>query len=347
MALQNSIDNITTPTKKSYLKKWLSYIEQYNLLLERGMQFNSYSKDKALKKLEFIGYYRLSGYFFAFRKEPSINEFIEGTQFKDIIELYKFDRKLKLLLLDAIERIEVALRASIAYQVTQRDVMFLNNDSNFTLGRKIANRNNRYKNKKNGKLQKDHTVGMLLNNLRKRINKKLNKRKSEPAIAHLLSEYKPPYPLWIVIQIFDFSDLCDLFQIIDLDLAKQICTKFGVKTPSVFTSWIQSIRAVRNICAHHSRLVNRNLSISPSIPNVRSDFPWITFWGTAELIDSTKIFSLICIIHHILNFIEASRKWDERLVLLMSEFPKINVQKYNSIEKVMGCPKEWKKIKEN
>ena len=347
MALQNSIDNITTPTKKSYLKKWLSYIEQYNLLLERGMQFNSYSKDKALKKLEFIGYYRLSGYFFAFRKEPSINEFIEGTQFKDIIELYKFDRKLKLLLLDAIERIEVALRASIAYQVTQRDVMFLNNDSNFTLGRKIANRNNRYKNKKNGKLQKDHTVGMLLNNLRKRINEKLNKRKSEPAIAHLLSEYKPPYPLWIVIQIFDFSDLCDLFQIIDLDLAKQICTKFGVKTPSVFTSWIQSIRAVRNICAHHSRLVNRNLSISPSIPNVRSDFPWINFWGTAELIDSTKIFSLICIIHHILNFIEASRKWDERLVLLMSEFPKINVQKYNSIEKVMGCPKEWKKIKEN
>lgn len=340
-----SVNNkkFVTPTKE-YKKKWLSYEEQYTHLSQRGMSFDNYPIEKALKKLEFIGYYRLSGYSHAFRKSPSEDHFIEGTKFKDIIELYKFDRKLKLLLLDAIERIEVAVRSCLAYQLSQKSVCFIDSDSNFKLDRIITSNNNRRINRqKNG--QDNHlTVRRVLNNLRNKVAEKLKSRSNEPAIEHLLSTYKKPYPLWITIQIFDFSDLCDLYQIIDLDLAKEISKKFGVTSPSTFSSWLQSIRVVRNICAHHGRLVNRNLSVLPSIPNVQESFPWISLWKSAEYIDNTKIFSIICILHHILNFIQASKSWDNRIVELLAGFPKIDVEQFNSVIKVLGCPEGWENI---
>ena len=284
----NKHNNFFSITTKEYKKKWLSYEEQYLLLLQRGMSFDSYSKDNALRKLEFIGYYRLSGYSHAFRCSPSDEKFVEGTKFKDIIELYKFDRKLKLLLLDAIERIEVAVRSCLAYQLSNKSVSFIDSDSNFILDRIVTNNNNRRINKqKNGGFSNNLTVRKVLFNLRKKISEKLNSRKNEPAIEHLLATYKEPYPLWITIQVFDFSDLCDLYQIIDSDLAKVVSNKFGVASPSTFLSWLQSIRVVRNICAHHGRLVNRNLCVLPKIPNIKNAYPWICLWKSAEFIDNT------------------------------------------------------------
>jgi len=333
-------------TKKEYKKIWLSYDEQYSLLYQRGMSFENYSKDKALRKLEFIGYYRLSGYSHAFRCSPSDEKFIEGTKFKDIIELYKFDRKLKLLLLDAIERIEVAVRACLAYQLSNVSVSFIDSDSNFELDRIVTNNNNRRKNKKTGGVSDTLKVKNVLHDLREKISEKINSssRKNEPAIEHLISTYKEPYPLWITIQIFDFSDLCNLYQIISLDLAKNVSNKFGVVSPAIFLSWLQSIRVVRNICAHHGRLVNRNLSVLPKIPNVKEAYKWIALWKSAEFIDKTKIFSIICILHHILNNIQASKSWDNRIVQLLNEFPKIDIEKFDSVKKVLGCPEGWENI---
>lgn len=346
MTIDNNFCNAYGTPKKSYSKKWLSYEDQYNLLLERGMSFDDYTKEKALKKLEFIGYYRLSGYSYDFRNFSSIGHFLEGTQFKDIIELYKFDRKLRLLILDAVERIEVALRASLAHYATKKSVMFLDDDLNFNLNRIINSWANRKQIKRKGGIPKEITVKKLLYDLRLKVKEKIQHRRFEPAIEHLLSNYKEPYPLWIVIQIFDFSDLCVLYQILDKDLAKEISGKFGIKSPKTFVTWLQSIRHVRNICAHHSRLLNRNLSFIPRIPNVINDYKWIALWGTTESIDTNKIFVLICVLHHILKYIEASRSWDKRLVELFSEFPKIKIEKFDSVEKVMGCPKEWKKLEQ-
>jgi abortive infection bacteriophage resistance protein len=48
------------------------------------------------------------------------NRFHQGTTFEDILNLYTFDRELRLLVLDAIERIEISIRAKWAYHLTQR-----------------------------------------------------------------------------------------------------------------------------------------------------------------------------------------------------------------------------------
>lgn len=98
-------------------KKWLSLSDQLELLQERNMFIDD--ERKALNYLERIGYYRLSGYSYSFRQfgvdGQRLDNFVEGTKFSDIIDLFVFDKRLRLLALDALERIELAVRVDIAY----------------------------------------------------------------------------------------------------------------------------------------------------------------------------------------------------------------------------------------
>ncbi len=68
--------------------------------------------DKATRYLDFIGYYRLSAYFLPYQSGE--DQFKDGVKFDDVLNLYIFDRKLKLVLMDAVERIEVAVRSAIS-----------------------------------------------------------------------------------------------------------------------------------------------------------------------------------------------------------------------------------------
>lgn len=70
---------------------------------------------KAKRYLKNISYFRLSAYTrpFYIPSNTDDHRFISGTTFDDVLKLYIFDRELRLLLLDAIERIEVSLRAQM------------------------------------------------------------------------------------------------------------------------------------------------------------------------------------------------------------------------------------------
>lgn len=87
--------------------------DQINLLKVRGMIF----KDEAAAPHFFanISYYRLKGYWWDMQDDPAQHTFKADTYFEDIIDRYNFDRQLRLLLFDAIERIEIALRTKMIY----------------------------------------------------------------------------------------------------------------------------------------------------------------------------------------------------------------------------------------
>ena len=108
---------------KRPMKEWTSFNQQLELLKERGLIVEN--EQKALGYLKTIGYYRLSGYLYSFRQFDSRNpkykldSFIEDSQFDDVKELYMFDKKLRQMALDALERIEVALRVNISYSLGQ------------------------------------------------------------------------------------------------------------------------------------------------------------------------------------------------------------------------------------
>ena len=110
----------------TYSRPWMKFAEQLALLKSRGMDVGS--EQAALSYLERIGYYRLSAYWHPFRvwmmqqhadsgriASVRTDKFMTGTHFVDAVNLYLFDKKLRLIVLDALERIEVALRVDIAY----------------------------------------------------------------------------------------------------------------------------------------------------------------------------------------------------------------------------------------
>ena len=97
-----------------YGKPPLLYADQLNLLISRGLVCPDSAR--ALEWLQRIGYYRLSAYFLPFR-QPQTDQFKAGTALDDVVALYKFDGGLRLLTMQAIDRIEVAIRAVITYHV--------------------------------------------------------------------------------------------------------------------------------------------------------------------------------------------------------------------------------------
>ena len=95
-----------------FSKQALTINEQIELLAQRGMAIDD--RQSAHDNLKFISFHRLKAYWEPFelpRKNGGNRAFRDGTCFDDVLKLYRFDRKLRLLVLDAIEVVEVALRA--------------------------------------------------------------------------------------------------------------------------------------------------------------------------------------------------------------------------------------------
>lgn len=114
------------------LKPFRSPHDHIALLQARGMVIKDV--DKARRCLSRIGYYRLSAYWYPFRKSvvlPNLgekkpqthifDEFIPGTDFDEVFDFYVFDKEMRLLVSDALERIEIGLRAQVANLLGARD----------------------------------------------------------------------------------------------------------------------------------------------------------------------------------------------------------------------------------
>lgn len=117
----------------NYNKPALDINQQLDLLASRGLTFPD--RQKAYLSLQFINYYRLSGYTISF--EQFINnkrnhQFKPGVTFDDILALYDFDRHLRMLVMDAIERIEVAVRTQMC-----TNLAITHNDAHWHLNKEL------------------------------------------------------------------------------------------------------------------------------------------------------------------------------------------------------------------
>jgi abortive infection bacteriophage resistance protein len=100
---------------KPFGKPATTYAEQLVLLQKRGMTINNV--DEAKFYLQHLNYYRLCAYWLPFESDHTTHQFKPDTCFSDVLNLYFFDRELRLIVLDAIERIEVSVRSQWAYQL--------------------------------------------------------------------------------------------------------------------------------------------------------------------------------------------------------------------------------------
>jgi abortive infection bacteriophage resistance protein len=103
-----------------FAKPATSIDDQIALLKRRGLVIAD--ELRAKHYLRFVGYYRLAGYALPFQvnyNADGSHRFLDGVSFEDILDLYVFDRKLRLAVMDAVERIEVAFRAQFSQTMSE------------------------------------------------------------------------------------------------------------------------------------------------------------------------------------------------------------------------------------
>ncbi|MGQ4006567.1 Abi family protein [Francisellaceae bacterium CB300] len=234
---------------KQSIKSWTSYQEQVEILKNRGMAINDESK--AIKYLQNINYYRLSGYSYIFRYMDDNNNrrFRENTHFTDVKELYVFDKRLRLLVLDAIETIEISLKANFAYTLGKYDSLAHLDEKYFDLS--IDNKNTKDPNWRINKFNK----------LQKTIKKNIDDSSKEDFIKHHLNNYNG-IPIWVALEVCTFGNLSVMFSLLKSQYAKEISKIYNINSPLLFSRLIHSITIIRNISSHHGRLWNKRFGHS-------------------------------------------------------------------------------------
>jgi abortive infection bacteriophage resistance protein len=355
----------------SYQKPYLTTEQQLALLKSRGMIVSNDAKASA--SLSRIGYYRLSAYWYPNRKsetytDPSagvekmrvLDDFRDNTSFADALDFYVYDKKLRLLVLDALERVEVGLRTDIALTLglqgawAHRDPGALHGKFtrlNVSLDRfrQINDLNQQ------GRSEFDiaEIVGVNISTVRfvlnkpheaqkskfsewlSRLDKKFKKAESKEDFAnHFANRYpndKPP--IWVAVEVWDFGTMSHFFSGMKISDRNTIAAKYGLLSGDVLESWLRNLNDVRNFCAHHSRLWNRNMSYIPAWPKVGA-VPQLDHVGIPTL---SRFYASAVILQHLLKVINPSSSWSLRLFRLVTTLP---VNPYVTLASA-GFPENW------
>ncbi len=230
------------------------------------------------------------------------HDFVDGTTINDVINLYIFDRKLRLLVMDAVERIEVAIRSVIS------DTMSVAYDPHW------------FADSANFKEAFDHA------NFMEKVDETVKKvGQHQTFIKHYHGNYDdPPYPpSWMLFEILHFGTVSKIYSSLPLPHQKEIAKHFGVHY-KVLTSWLHTISSLRNICAHHARLWNRVFGISPKRVN--------TLKGHFERND--RFYAQIVAIKILLDKITGHSLWAKKLKDLLDDYPEVP-------QKHMGFIENW------
>ena len=296
-----------------YEKPPLTLEQQADQLIGRGMEAD---RDILIERLRVVSYYRLSGYWYPFREpDPSnrgskLDRFVEGTSFDSVWDRYVFDRHLRLLVMDAIERIEVATRTAIAYHHSHAHGPFGYADDRSTMPRMKSDRHRK-----------------LLDSIQTERN-----RSRELFIEHFETKYGDSHgdlPAWMAIEIMSFGGMLTMYRGCPAEVQKAIADQFRVPDV-IFDSWLGAIHVTRNICAHHGRLWNRVLGVKPKIPRAKK-FP---DWHEPVSVTGDRVFGLLTVCKHCMNIAAPQSSWAESLRILLEKHPAIPTSK-------MGYPAGW------
>lgn len=287
-----------------YTKPPRTFNEQAELLLSRGLIAD---KSFLIDKLKAVSYYRLSGYLFPFRNED--DSFKPGTSFGTVWKRYTFDRQLRLLVLDVIERIEIAVRTNLVYKHVHKYGPF-----GYQSHSNLPN------------ISKERHVEFM-----KRLSIE-QRRNKEIFVKHFMDKYGDIHyhlPLWMSCEIMTFGMTLTFVNAIDKPMRQELSALYGVPD-NVFLSWIRSINAIRNICAHHSRLWNREVGYKPDIPRRRKN----PQWHEPVEVKANRIFGILTVMKYMLNRIAPQSSWKNRLEDLLVRYPELPI-------KSMGFPDNW------
>ena len=308
----------------SYVKPWTGVADQLAVLMARVLIVTDNAK--ALDYLHRIGYYRLSGYWFAFRQRNATaaitDNFKPGATFQNAVDLYVFDKQLRLLAMDALERIEIALRVDIAHSLGKLDTFaYLRGDlfhSTFSA-------------------ELDKQSGLTKHHVWLTKHAQLINRSKEDFVQHNKTKYGLPLAVWVACEVWDFGTMSTLFSGMREADQDAIAIKYGVTNGRVFATWLRSLNYLRNVCAHHSRLWNRNIVDQPKLP-ASALMPWIAPFET-DSHARARCYLLLCIMRHMLLVVNPTSSWPTRMRDHLQSFPNLDHLRLNQLG--MGAAVGW------
>lgn len=249
------------------LKPFLSLEAQADKILSRKCLGE---RSFVIEKLRYVNYYRLAGYLYPFRKRRAADgfveeEFEEGTVFEQVWDLYRFDRRMRLLLLDAIERIEIGIRTAVAYRWAED-----------CANAKISNPQGRKSCYRKGKIN-----GGLIDLVQRQYeNSKAPCAHHYKGEAWNISDVKE-LPVWVFVEFTTFANLKVLCEdCLKPKVSKRVASDFGFQDTDKFFAVLEVLREVRNTCAHHGMVWNKPWEksgtrnpLAPDLPGNSVDFP--------------------------------------------------------------------------
>lgn len=287
-----------------FTKPPLTVNQQADLLLARGLGAD---KAELVARLTSVSYYRLCAYWYPFKRPDETFE--PGTTLELIWRRYTFDRQFRLLVMDAVERVEITIRSRLAYELTQRFGPFAQRDSRAFPGIPVA----------------EHQ--RLLDDLRENAQ-----RSREAFVEHFRTTYDefPDLPLWAAAETMTFGQMLTMYRHCGKHVQRDIAALFRV-SGIVLSSWLLTLNYIRNLCAHHSRLWNRVLALKPMIPDIRHQ----PLWHAPQAVSNERVFVVLTLLRQLLSHTAPQTQWRERLYTLLDTYPEIP-------RPAMGAPADWK-----
>ncbi|WP_110472999.1 Abi family protein [Williamsia limnetica] len=317
-------------------KPFLAISDQVSRLRDRGMVCED---AETMQWLTAVGYYRLSGYWYPFReanpadRQRPLDTFSTGTSFAEVARLYEFDRHLKSKVHSGVERIEVAMRSQLGHLLGEIDPMAHENPANFRPGF-------------------DHSG--WLKTARGRIARS---RGRDAFVDHHFTKYGGHLPIWVLTDILDFADLSKLFAGMRSADQQELSTWFAITPPPpdprastasqrrqrrkwrqhpALESWLLQLSVVRNICAHHSRLWNRQLP-----PATTAALRAVPGFEGLPKDQSERIFGTLCMIGVLLRTTSPGSTWTHQVKeLVTTSFDQLD----NRTTAEMGFPPGWETL---
>ena len=291
--------------KVPFNKPATSYTQQVNQLQQRGMEFDDPAQAEFY--LQHLNYYRLGAYWLPFEANHGTHTFRPGTRFADVLNLYLFDRELRLLVLDAIERVEVSVRSQWAYQ--------------------LAHLHGTHAHLDNALASNTHHWQSNLDKLQEEVY-----RSDETFIKHLRNNYIEALPpVWAVCEVMSLGLLSRWYNNLKpMPTRRAIAAVYRVDE-KVLESWLRHLSLVRNTCAHHSRLWNREFTITPLLPRNKPA-------GLSAQCrnGSRKLYNTLVILLYFMDTIAPQHHWRARLKDLIA--------RHNVVVTSMDFPADWQNL---
>jgi abortive infection bacteriophage resistance protein len=282
-----------------YSKPVTTLDEQINQLRHRGMIISdeSFAKDV----LSNISYYRLAGYWWPMQSDKETHIFKQNSRFEDAVALYHFDKELRLLLFGIIAELEISLRTKMIHHLSHEHGFWWFQNTDLFID------------------TREHIK--TLANIEEEVE-----RSKDIFIKEHKKKYKEDLrfpPCMKTLEITSFGSLSKFYGNLKSSVKAKdlIAEEFQTVNHTFLPSWLQSIAQIRNICAHHGRLWNKNLPGRPKLLS-KPPQPWLAVVPAEK--DQHMLYIHLCCMKYLLNVVNPGNRFTKALSGLLNEFKNVD-----------------------